>query len=459
MSTTSYISLFELQSLIKQRLREGLLSSYWVAAEVSEVKENGSGHCYLTLTENDERGQIPRARVNGVIWSGRYGVLKQYFMEQTGRNIERGMKLLVRVEVNYHELYGLSVVIRDIDPTYTLGDIAQRRQRVINELKERGYWDLNRSLEMERPAQRIAIISSSTAAGYSDFMDELLGNEQGYIYHCELFNSIMQGGGAEYSIITSLEEVESRADEFDVAIIIRGGGAESDLACFDSLELSISVATMSLPIVTGIGHEKDISVVDMIAAVSLKTPTAVARYFIDSTAQFEGEIDGVLEYLKDLTLTSVQQQRELIANLAYELQRVTNESMRDELTSISSKWEQVRHLSKRVVEGSANYIEQCEESLQRSAKGGVELSTQRVDRYLELLRIKALQRVSLEGQNLETKSAIVEGFNPKRILESGYALARVGAKVLRSKDEVKEGDMLELTLKDGIIESKITKIL
>lgn len=285
------LSLSEFQALVKGELERAMPLTYWVIAEVSELRVNYAGHCYLQLVEKQERTQQPRAAVSAVAWRSTWGSVAAHFRAMVGRDIAAGMKLLLRVVVSYHELYGFSLVISDIDPSYTVGEVVRERERTIAQLRADGVFDMNRQLRLPTPLQRIAVISSRTAAGYQDFMQEL--QRWAYRFDTELFEAVMQGEAAEDSIIAALDAIAESVKFFDTLVIIRGGGAQSDLSCFDSYRLCSHVAQFPLPVLTGIGHDKDRSIVDEVAHTALKTPTAVAGFLVERMAALD-------EYLLDL---------------------------------------------------------------------------------------------------------------------------------------------------------------
>lgn len=274
------LSLYELNNLVRSRLEHAFPEEYWVQAELSDVRSNATGHCYLELIEKDARGNNLIARARAMIWNQVYRLLKPYFEQETGQAFVSGLKVLVKVTVGFHELYGYSLTILDIDPSYTLGDMARRRREILAKLEEEGVLTLNKELEMSLLPQRIAVISSATAAGYGDFCNQLAGNPYGYVFYPRLFPAMMQGERVEESIIGALNRIYSHAEAWDVVVIIRGGGATSDLSNFDSYLLAANCAQFPLPIITGIGHERDDTVIDAVAHTRVKTPTAAAEYLI-----------------------------------------------------------------------------------------------------------------------------------------------------------------------------------
>ena len=408
-----HITLSELQHRIKSAVEGSLALPLWVVAEVSELKVNYSGHCYLELVEKSEptRGgtPIPRAQVRAVIWRSQYAMLSSYFEAQTGSRLAVGMKILAKVVVSYHELYGLSLQITDLDASYTLGEVERQRQMTIAQLQRDGVWDMNRSLPLPRPLQRIAVVSSAAAAGYRDFCNEL--RDGGYAFSLTLFDVVVQGAAAEQSICTALEEVALRQEQFDAVVLIRGGGSASDLSCFNSYRLCSYVAQFPLPVLTGIGHDKDTSVADMVAHTPLKTPTAVAAWLVDRMERIEG-------WLEEMTIQ--------LANLA--TARTKSEELRLERMASELKLQ------------AATYC-------------------QRAGAHLELMREQVeslvLRRLEREQGRLELMERSVEALSPKRIMQLGFAVVRAGGKALTSVGAAKAGEELEIELKDGVIKARV----
>lgn len=274
------LSLLELNALVRRSLEQCLPDEYWIQAELSDVRSNTTGHCYLEFVQKDPRSNNLVAKARGMIWSNIYRLLKPYFEETTGQLFTSGIKVLVKVTVQFHELYGYSLTVLDIDPAYTLGDMARRRREILMQLEEEGVLTLNKELEMPVLPQRIAVISSATAAGYGDFCHQLQHNSGGFFFYTELFPALMQGNQVEESVLAALDRINDRVNEFDVVVIIRGGGATSDLSGFDTYLLAAACAQFPLPVITGIGHERDDTVLDSVAHTRVKTPTAAAELLI-----------------------------------------------------------------------------------------------------------------------------------------------------------------------------------
>ena len=281
-SIDSPLTLYSLNNLVHNAIADALPTRYWVTGELSEVRETAVGHCYIELVQRDEETQELVAKARGTVWARIYSLLRPYFLEQTGQPFAAGLKVLLQVSVGFHELYGYTLDVCDIEPAYTIGDIARHRQQIIRRLTDEGVIGLNKELELPLLPQRIAVISSATAAGYGDFCHQLQNNRYGFVFYPRLFPAPMQGNGAEEGIIAALDTIAQDIDNWDVVVIIRGGGATSDLGCFDTYDLANNCAQFPLPIITGIGHLRDESVLDIVAHTSAKTPTAVAELLIHS---------------------------------------------------------------------------------------------------------------------------------------------------------------------------------
>ena len=321
-------TLYELQRIIGAAVEQFLPHPVWVSAEIAELKTNRSGHCYLELIERDEQSQSgsgAKAQVRAVIWKNLFPRLATKFEQATGQPLTASLKVLVEVSVSHHPVYGLSLQITDIDPTYTIGEAERQRQITIAQLKSDGVWDMNREVAVARVVQRVAVISSATAAGYRDFMQEIASSP--YDIQTTLFEATMQGEGCEQSVMQAMMAVAERCEEFDAVTIIRGGGSTSDLECFNSYILSLCVAQFPLPVVTGIGHDKDISVVDMVAAVPLKTPTAVAAWICATAERFDAELEYAALMLRDSCRTANHNAELKIERLSEQLRRAVETTL------------------------------------------------------------------------------------------------------------------------------------
>ncbi|MBR2050165.1 MAG: exodeoxyribonuclease VII large subunit [Rikenellaceae bacterium] len=432
MEQKKHFSLRELQLAVRERLAEAFPLPVWVAAEISEMKVNYSGHCYLELVEKGGANGVPAAKASAVIWRSHYGPLASYFASKTGERLAVGMKVLVRVTISYHELYGLSFQIQDIDPTYTLGDWEQQRQQTIARLREEGVWDMNRELGMPRVPQRVAIVSSANAAGYQDFCKEIARSP--YRVELTLFDAFMQGHGAEDSIIEALERVADRADEFDVVAVIRGGGSQSDLACFNSYRLCANVAQFPLPVVTGIGHDKDESVADMVAAQRLKTPTAVAAWINDQLADFDGALEALSEAVERCATEFLASERQrLERNAAMIATQSVGATRRLELT-LERYRSELRRAVEKLLSDERNRVARADENLRR------------VTDYF----------VHSERDRLGALAQAVAAHDPQRIMALGFAVVSVDGHAVSDAQQIAIGTEVSVRLAKGKLKAKVT---
>lgn len=411
-SSQESLTLYDLMRMVRGSVESRFSDPVWISAEISELKLNRSGHCYLNLVEKGATDGAPRAEARAMIWRSSYAAIATSFESATGTPLSSGIKVLVRVVVTFHEIYGLSLQIIDIDPSYTLGEVERRRRETIARLQEDGVWDMNRELELSRPTLRIAIVSSATAAGYRDFMQEI--SRSNYRFRITLFESLMQGDGGECSVIDALDAIAEREEEFDVVAIIRGGGSTSDLALFDSYRIASHIAQFPLPVVTGIGHDKDVSVADMVAHSSCKTPTAVATLLMELA-------DQELNY---------------IAALAIEIKAIAERNIANE--------------GLRIVRYSGD--------ISRLASEFLQTEEHRVGMLKHELYTEAKSRVSNELQRLERAEAIVESHSVENILQLGFALLRSGASSIRRAGDVSIGQRIDIELYDGSISAEVKDI-
>ena len=308
--------LLALLSRVRETLEEAFPETVWLQAEISELKQNPTGHCYLTLVEKDPQSNALLAKAPAIVWASSWRMIKPYFESQTGRSLAPGMSVLVRVQVNYSALYGLSLVVFDIDPSFTVGELELARQRTIARLESEGMFGMNASLPIATLPRRLAVISSATAAGYRDFCRQLEENEYGFRFSLQLFPALMQGADAPQSIIAALDAVAAVADDYDAVLILRGGGGAMDLVCFDDYDLAVNVAQFPLPVLTAIGHDHDYHVADMVAHTHVKTPTALADWLIDRFADEDWQVEQLSRRLHlAVRAKSTQQQGVLDALL------------------------------------------------------------------------------------------------------------------------------------------------
>ena len=328
-----HITLSQLQGRISIALADALPLPVWVSAEIADIKINASGHCYIELIEKNEKTGATEAQARATIWRSQVVSTIGRFERESGQRLAKGMKILFKATVQHHAVYGMSLQIQQIDAMHTIGDMERRRQQTIEQLQKEGVWDMNRSQQMPLVVQRVAVISSATAAGYQDFMKEL--GRSAYRIRTELFEATMQGERCDESIVAALYAVAERREEFDAVAIIRGGGSTSDLECYNSYLLSFAVTQFPLPVLTGIGHDKDTSVTDMVAHTPLKTPTAVAAWIDGRAADFDGALEYCAISLRDICRQSTHR-------AALRLEQYSGE---------------VRHLAERMLQSEAQRLD------------------------------------------------------------------------------------------------------
>ena len=308
-------SLKELCDWIQEIVENDLPNRYWVCAEIASMSVRG--HCYMELVEKAENG-ILAAKVRATCWSNVYHLLSAYFLQETGQSLHTGLQVMLEVSVEYHAVYGLSLNVWNIDPTYTLGDLAKQRQASIQQLTEDGVMDLQKALQIPSLPRRVAVISSADAAGYGDFCDQLKHNRFGFKFHVQLYPAVVQGDTAARSVVQALNSIAALEEEWDVVVIIRGGGASTDMSCFDDYNLASHCAQFPLPIIAGIGHTRDVSVVDMVVHTSVKTPTAAAEWLIERVAEQVERVGSLMLRLQRTTQNAVSREKNRL--LLYEQQ-------------------------------------------------------------------------------------------------------------------------------------------
>lgn len=408
------LSLYDLNALVRRSLEQCLPDEYWVQAELSDVRTNSTGHCYLEFIQKDPRSNNLIAKARGTIWANVYRLLKPYFEESTGQAFVSGIKVLVQVTVSFHELYGYSLTVQDIDSTYTLGDMARRRREILKQLEEEGVLTLNKELEMPVLPQRIAVVSSPTAAGYGDFCHQLKNNSRGFFFHTELFPALMQGDRVEESVLSALDAILNRQEDFDAVVIIRGGGATSDLSGFDTYLLAAACAQFPLPIITGIGHERDDTVLDSVAHTRVKTPTAAAEYLINCMDLAADELEVLISQL--------------------------HESVRSRLTEEHRKLISYRNRIPSAV-------------VRRVSDAKLALLTTRKDISLAVQTLLSRQRHRLELLQQRLADA-----SPEKMLARGYSITLKDGKVVKNGDVLQLNDEIVTRLYQGEIVSIVTDL-
>lgn len=398
------ITLQELNQRVAELVNDAFQEAIWVTAELTDVRVAQNGHCYMQLVQKDQRRGSMLAFANAHIWANRWWLIRDSFLQQTGQAFQSGLKVMLCVQVTMHEVYGYALNIVDVDPSYTLGEMARRRIEILNQLKADGVIDMNRELPMPILPQRIAVISAAGAAGYGDFCHQLADNEWGLKFYEHLFPAVMQGNQTEQSVIAALERIYEHQDLFDVAVIIRGGGSTGDLASFDSYDIATCVANFPLPVITGIGHDRDQTVLDRVAHTSVKTPTAAAALLIDRMAEQMQCLDELIQTVTDHTRGRIERESLRLAQL-------TN-AVRGSHISLGQQLNRLTLLGERI-------------------------------------KMMAQQRVEKDKQRLDYMEKAIRLVQPDNILKRGFSIVRSGGKAIRNASEVKAGTILEIETANG----------
>ncbi len=450
------LSLTELQLIIRDALYMALPDMYWVIAEISEIKENYAGHCYLELIEKHPEEKNARARVRAIIWNKRYLFLKSFFENVTGEQLKEGMKILVRIKIEYHELYGLSLIISDIDPSFTIGEMALKRQMIIKKLEDEGVFTMNKELIFPLIPQRVAIISSKSAAGYSDFMNHLTTNSYEYAFYTSLFETTMQGKETEQSVIKALDRIADHIDMFDVVTIIRGGGSQSDLSWFDSYNIAYHITQFPLPVITGIGHEKDLTVTDMVAFKSLKTPTAVADHLIECIAETEGQLETLATQISDVSYMIIEEYHKRLETFSMKLIPTAKLMVSNQKEELSNRIIEMISYGRELI-ARASLIPATQISLLISRAGHRStVTSMMIENKRNELKNKSTGYVAKMLDRTDGMKNRLKILDPKGVLNRGYTITSLNGKIVKSIMDVKPDEIIDTLVKDGLIKSKVT---
>lgn len=429
------LTLYELNNLVSEVISSVMPDEYWVEAEISELRVV-RGNCYMELVQKAEDTRTPVARASAKCWRTYWILVQSSFERVTGRQLCPGMKVMMRVHADFHEAYGFSWIVTDINPEYTLGDIARRRREIIARLKEEGVFDLQKELIIPLFAQRVAVISSDNAAGYDDFCNQLQNNEKGLAFSVKLYPAVMQGESTEDSVIEALDRIYKDEDKFDVVVIIRGGGATSDLSGFDTLSLAENVANFPLPIIVGIGHNRDESVLDLVANMSVKTPTAAAAFLIDRLAAVAARVDAAATSLSKYVTNRIEQEKSRIKYLS---------------TVLPSLYAAVKSRENMRISRMSDSLYVAVRQIVASEKARLDLMPQRLSGAWR-------QAVTGESHRLQMLEQRVAASDPKRMLARGYTLTLHDGRAMTDLSSLKKGDMLTTLFAGGEVVSEVNKI-
>lgn len=447
-------SLEALGQHIQDVLLHGMPHNYWVQAEIARVSQS-RGHCYLELVQQDARSGQTLAKMRANIWASTYNQLEPKFIQGTGQRLSAGQQVLLLVRVTFHPLYGASLQVVDIDPTYTLGEQARRRMLILKQLKEEGVDDMNKSLTLPSPIQKIAVISSSSAAGYGDFCDQLHQNSQGYTFYTHLYAASMQGQNTEASILEALDAILDSGVDYDVVVIIRGGGATSDLNDFDTYMLAAAVAQFPIPILVGIGHERDTTVLDELACMSLKTPTAVAAFLLEKMEELYTQLLNIEAYIQQTVRDVLDEEKHRVQDLQHRIPLLVQRRMEEEKRRVQQYQQFVLvHIPQRIRQEHQRLI-QLEMHLKNAPLMSLERKRSQLEFIQQQIQTGAANALKSRRDQLERIAQRVHDCSPERILEKGYSMTFVDGKLLKSAADVQMGDTLVTHLHQGEITSTV----
>ncbi len=449
------LTLSKLTALIRKTLNTGFPDQFWVIAEISEFHLNNSGHAYLELVEKSQDNKKVLARMRGTIWSYTFRMLRPYFEGTTGYQFSAGIKVMVKVSLEFHPQYSISLNIKDIDPKYTLGDLARRKAEIIEKLTREGVIDMNKQLEFPIVPQRVAVISSPTAAGFEDFLKTLSDNIYNFHFEISLFQAVMQGEKAEQSIIEALENIYQSESEFDVVVLIRGGGATIELDCFNNYDLAFHISQFPLPVLTGIGHERDETVADIVAYRKLKTPTAVSEMLIDRMAEFLAALDQALEFINDSVKQRVQSEKDKVSILSQHLLLFTKQNLHKADKNLNHLTHRINSTLKSSIINSYNLLNEKKNTLKFYLSTLLTKEKQKFETLLDKTERLSLLRIKEEKDKLASLERIKDLSDPDYILSKGYSITSHQGKVLKNAKSVKKDDEIITILHKGKFKSKV----
>ena len=426
------LSLFELNNLVREVISTAFDNEYWVEAELSELREV-RGHCYMELIQKELFSNTPVAKASAKCWKNKWQILRPKFEKVSGQHLHAGLKVMLKVYPDFHEAYGFSWIVTDINPEFTMGDMARKRLEIVKQLQAEGIFDLQKELELPLFAQRIAVISSANAAGYGDFCHQLNDNSYGLKFYTRLFPAVMQGEEIEQSVIAALNKINQRMDDFDVVVIIRGGGATSDMSGFDTLSLSENVANFPLPVITGIGHDRDESVLDMVSHTRVKTPTAAAAFLVD---HLEEVYERVLDAQTEL-LTSVRHRMEM------------------EKAQLQHLGEKIPMLFSLYKERQETMLDHWFQALTTAIQTHLVQETHRLEQLKRGIKPSIEQQMMRENYHLSLLRQRVKSLDPTLLLHRGYSMTMLNGRIVKDKSLLKSGDEIETILENGTILSII----
>jgi exodeoxyribonuclease VII large subunit len=448
------LSLYQLLGQVKSSLKNSLPSAYWVVAEISELKVNFNGHCYLELIEKESTGESIKAKARATIWASVYRMIQPYFETTTRSSLAAGMKVMVKATAEFHELYGFSLNIIDIEPSYTLGEMARQKQEIISRLVAEGVFEMNKSLSLPELPRRIAVISSRTAAGLGDFMDQITRNDFGYKFYVKLFPAIMQGEEAEQSIIAALDAIFRYEWFFDLVVIIRGGGAQSELICFNSYWLAYHICQFPLPVLTGIGHEQDETIADLVAHTRLKTPTAVAEFLIGLFRQADERINDLYIALTDAATDLVGTEKERLSRYFYLLKPGVRKNLTENAGNLHLLGIKIQSSAGRLIQHESGILRRRGDLLNRLSNECLIVASHQIKMRSQQIREYSLKLLEHTRHTLDLLDKKCIYLDPFLILKRGYSVTYYKGKAIKDPKIVPEKADIETRLAGGILKSK-----
>lgn len=433
-SSPQAISLRELTSIVAHLVSDSSTRDRWVTAEIMDFAVRG-GHCYMELVDKDADTGKTLAKLRAIIWASVYPRMSAMFCAATGQQLASGLKVMVKVTVNFHSVFGISAVISDIDPGYTMGDLVRRRNMMIQQLKDEGIYDMNRSLPWPDPTLRIAVVSARGAAGYGDFIHQLYSNPLRLRFTTRLFEAVMQGERAPASIVAALGRIAAEADEWDAVAIIRGGGATSDLVSLDNYELASHVAQFPLPVIVGVGHERDVTILDYVAGMRVKTPTAAAEWLV-------GRAGAQLDGLRDI---------------ATRLLRAVSDTLSGNSRQLSFYQGQIPVLAAGVSQRAAARLQRYGVSLSAVASGRIVRRLDGLSAMSDKIAMAVSTRVRTHADRLDAAATLLKVLSPEATLKRGYSITRIDGHSVTSAEDVPAGATLVTTLASGTITSTVNQ--
>lgn len=452
------LTLLELSEAIQQTLSNAFSKNVWVICEISELNINRNGHCYLDLIDKDENSATLKARVRATIWASTFRMLRPFFESSTNRKLTAGLKVLLYCSVNYHPLYGLALNVTDIDPSYTIGELENQRKATIEKLINEGVFEMNKELVIPVPPKRVAIISSGTAAGFQDFTNQLDNNPSGYVVEYKLFDAVVQGDKAEDSIVAAINQIYSEVEKWDIVAIIRGGGSQTDLSCFDSYTVATNIAQFPIPVITGIGHEKDVLITDLVANKRLKTPTAAAEFILE-------KFDEANYFLTEAVNGYIQEARNLLNIEKLHIMQVQSQlfpsiiqTLLEEKNRLGRATQKTKELLVRRTMTEKNFLSLATQRISISSLNQIEKAINSLFTAYAKTRDIALSQINKQRVNIEKKEILIESINPVNVLKRGYSITLKNEKLITSATKVGKGDKIRTILMEGNIWSEVDRI-